>query len=149
MFLRVVRTKLREGALWRFREYYEERILPALEKTEGCLYAALLRPTADSAARGLDSLTLWESAAHADAYVSSGLYDDLLDGADPFLAAAATEWKADLTPTPSGPATAAARPRGRHLPGGGGAGHGRRNGGPGPLSCASSTTASSRPGSTS
>jgi len=25
MFLRLVRSKLKEGALWRFREYYEER----------------------------------------------------------------------------------------------------------------------------
>ena len=96
MFLRLVRSKLKEGALWPFREYYEERILPALEKTEGCLYAALLRPTAEPAAGSVDSLTLWESVAHADAYVASGLYDELLDGADPFLAAA-TEWKADLT----------------------------------------------------
>lgn len=102
MFLRVVRTKVKEGALWRFREYYEERILPALEQTEGCLYAALLRPVAETAAGGLDSLTLWESAAHADAYVNSGLYDELLDGADPFLAAAATEWKADLERLASG-----------------------------------------------
>ena len=95
MFLRLVRSKLKEGALWRFREYYEERVLPALEKTEGCLYAALLRPTADFAAGSFDSLTLWESAAHADAYEASGLYDELLDGADPFLAAA-TESKTDL-----------------------------------------------------
>lgn len=96
MFLRLVRLKLKEGALWPFREYYEERVLPALEKTEGCLYAALLRPTAEPASRNLDSLTLWESAAHADAYVASGLYDEFLDGADPLLAAA-TEWNADLT----------------------------------------------------
>jgi quinol monooxygenase YgiN len=57
---------------------------------------------AESTTGGLDSLTLWESAAHADAYVSSGLYDDLLDGADPYLAAAATEWKADLSRPLSG-----------------------------------------------
>ena len=67
MFLRFVRMKLKEGAQWSFREYYEERILPALDETEGCLYAALLRPTVDSASRSFDSLTLWESAAHADA----------------------------------------------------------------------------------
>lgn len=97
MFLRFVRAKVKEGALWRFREYYEERILPALERTDGCLYAALLRPLSASEAAGLDSLTLWESAAHAEAYVNSGLYDELLDGSDPYLAAAATEWKADLT----------------------------------------------------
>ena len=95
MFLRVVRMKLREGSVWAFREYYEGRIVPALEATKGCVFAALLRP---AAAQGdsCDSLTLWESAADADAYVDGGLYDELLDGADPFLASV-TEWRADLS----------------------------------------------------
>lgn len=96
MFLRVVRAKVREGGLWPFREYYEASILPALARTEGCLFAALLRPAAGSEDSSCDSLTLWESAAHADAYVDSGLYDELLDGADPFLTGV-TEWKADLS----------------------------------------------------
>ena len=96
MFLRVVRIKVREGGLWSFREYYEETILPALARTEGCLFAALLRPAAGSDASSCDSLTLWESAAHADAYIDSGLYDELLDGADPFLTGV-TEWDADLS----------------------------------------------------
>lgn len=96
MFLRLVRLNLKEGRLWPFRDYYENRVLPALESTEGCLYAALLRPATEPTPGSLDSLTLWESEADADAYVDSGLYDTLLDGADPFLAAA-TEWKADLT----------------------------------------------------
>lgn len=95
MFFRFVRVRLRGDALWAFRDYYESRILPALERTDGCLYAALLRPTGDAGSACCDSLTLWKSAAHADAYVASGLYDELLDGADPFLAAA-TEWRADL-----------------------------------------------------
>ncbi|MCL4807632.1 MAG: antibiotic biosynthesis monooxygenase [Thermoanaerobaculia bacterium] len=96
MFLRVLRANLREGALWGFREYYESRVIPTLAETDGCLFAALLRPTAESVQDTCDSLTLWESAAHADAYIDSGRYDELLDGADPFLSAA-TEWKADLT----------------------------------------------------
>ena len=95
MFLRVVRMKLREGSVWSFREYYEGRIVPALETTRGCVFAALLRPAAGQGDT-CDSLTLWESAAHADAYVDGGLYDELLDGADPFLAAV-TEWRADLS----------------------------------------------------
>ncbi len=95
MFLRLVRLKLRDAAFWSFRDYYEARILPALAETEGCLYAALLRSAADPGFTTCDSLTLWESSAYADAYVESGLYDELLDGADPFLATA-TEWKTDL-----------------------------------------------------
>ena len=105
MFLRLVRSRLREEAFWGFREYYESRILPALAETEGCLYAALLRPTNASGAETCDSLTLWDSVAHADAYVESGRYDELLDGADPFLSAA-PEWRTDLARVP-----ADARPR--------------------------------------
>jgi quinol monooxygenase YgiN len=96
MYLRVVRARVREGCLWQFREYYEARILPALAETEGCLFAALLRPAEGADAASGDSLTLWASEADADAYVASGLYDELLDGADPFLAAV-TEWQADLS----------------------------------------------------
>lgn len=97
MYLRFVRLRLRPGSLWEFREYYESRILPALAATPGCLYAALLQPLAKTAGEDCDSLTLWEGVAAADAYVESGLYDELLDGADDFLANA-TEWKADLSP---------------------------------------------------
>ena len=97
MYLRLVRLRLRPGYLWEFREYYETRILPALVATPGCVYAALLQPLAKTTGEDCDSLTLWEGAAAADAYVESGLYDRLLDGADDFLANA-TEWKAELSP---------------------------------------------------
>lgn len=102
MYLRLVRLKLREGAFWAFRTYYEERILPTLDRTEGCLYAALLRRAEEPVTASCDSLTIWESAAHAEAYVSKGIYDVLLDGADPFLAEA-TEWKAELQRADSTP----------------------------------------------
>lgn len=96
MYLRVLKANLRDGAFFGFREYYETGVLPALATTDGCLFAALLKPTAEAAANTAVSLTLWESAAHADAYVDSGRYDELLDGADPYLSAA-TEWRADLS----------------------------------------------------
>lgn len=95
MFFRLVRLKLREGAFWSFRDYYASRILPALAKTDGCLYAALLRPAKESPDSTCDSITIWRSESDADAYVGAGLYDELLDGADPFLAEA-TEWSTPL-----------------------------------------------------
>ncbi len=98
VFFRLVRLKLRPESRWAFRDYYERRILPGLASAGGCLYAALLRPVrpAEEAETACDSLTLWESEERADAYVDSGRYDELLDGADPFLAGA-TVWSADLT----------------------------------------------------
>ncbi|MDX9735008.1 MAG: antibiotic biosynthesis monooxygenase [Thermoanaerobaculia bacterium] len=98
MYFRLVRLKVRPESLWAFRDYYESRILPGLASAGGCLYAALLRPArpAEEGEAACDSLTLWESEERADAYVDSGRYDELLDGADPFLAGA-TVWGADLT----------------------------------------------------
>lgn len=95
MYVRVVRLKMKPGCLFSFREYYERRILPALAATPGCLIASLMRPASEDEGTECDSLTLWDSASHADAYVDSGLYDELLDGADPYLASA-TEWKTSL-----------------------------------------------------
>ncbi len=98
MYFRLVRLKVRPESLWAFRDYYESRILPGLASAGGCLYAALLRPVrpAEEAEAACESLTLWESEERADAYVDSGRYDELLDGADPFLAGT-TIWSADLT----------------------------------------------------
>lgn len=100
MYFRLVRLKVRPESFCAFRDYYESRILPGLESAGGCLYAALLRPVrpaeeTETAETACDSLTLWESEERADAYVDSGRYDELLDGADPFLAGA-TDWSADL-----------------------------------------------------
>lgn len=97
MYFRLVRLKVRPESFWEFRDYYESRILPGLASAGGCLYAALLRPArpAEEAETACDSLTLWESEERADAYVDSGRYDELLDGADPFLAGA-TVWTSDL-----------------------------------------------------
>ncbi|HVS01532.1 MAG TPA: antibiotic biosynthesis monooxygenase [Thermoanaerobaculia bacterium] len=93
MYVRFVRLRVREGEEERFRRYYDERVLPALQATEGCLYAALLRPW-----RGEDhqSLTIWESAEKARAYEDGGLYHSLLRGAEPMLAAS-TEWRVRLS----------------------------------------------------
>ncbi len=97
MYFRLVRLKVRPESFWDFRDYYESRILPALASAGGCLYAALLRPVrpAEEADAACESLTLWESEAGADAYVDSGRYDELLDGADPFLSGVTTS-SADL-----------------------------------------------------
>jgi len=98
VYFRLVRLKVRPESFWAFRDYYEGRILPGLASAGGCLYAALLRPVrpAEEAEAACDSLTLWESEERADAYVDSGRYDELLDGADPFLAGP-TVWSSDLT----------------------------------------------------
>jgi heme-degrading monooxygenase HmoA len=83
MYMRFVHLKVEKGRVSDFSRFYEERIIPALQETPGCLYASLLQPTA-----GDDeciSMTTWRSAEAAQAYETGGLYDQLLDESDGFM----------------------------------------------------------------
>ncbi len=42
MHMRFVRFKVKEGRLWDFARFYEDRIITAMQETEGCLFASLL-----------------------------------------------------------------------------------------------------------
>ena len=98
MYMRFVRLILAREKIAEFREFYDSRVIPALQATDGCLFASLLETT------GKDdeclSLTLWTSEEAAAAYESSGLYDKLLDASDKFFAEV-SEWRAHLTGDPS------------------------------------------------
>ena len=94
MYMRFVHLKVKEGRLRDLRRFYEDRVIPALQNTEGCLFSSLLQPTGES--DECLSFTLWSSTEHADEYEKSGLYDQLLDESDPYLAEA-SEWRARLT----------------------------------------------------
>ena len=132
MFLRVVRAKVREGASGRSASTTRRASSPPSRRRKGASSRRSCGRRPSPAPRACDSLTLWESAAHADAYVDSGLYDELLDGADPFLAAA-TEWKADLSRLHPAQRPPLPDPDGRDVPRGGGAGGARPDGTPGAL----------------
>ncbi len=94
MYMRFVNLKVREGKMRGLVKFYEERVLPALEGTKGCLYASLLQPARDD--DEYVSMTLWRSQKAADEYEKSGLYDELLDESDEFLAQV-SEWKVRLS----------------------------------------------------
>lgn len=93
MYMRFVRLKVEEGRFYDFRLFYDNRIIPALHDTPGCLFASLLQPTQDS--NECVSLTFWKNQAAADAYENSGLYDDLLDDCDDLLSEV-IEWRVRL-----------------------------------------------------
>jgi len=84
MFMRLVNLKVKEGRLSDFARFYEERTIPALQGVKGCLYASLLKPTADDVE--CVSMTLWRSRENVEAYEKSGLYDELLDEMDDMMA---------------------------------------------------------------
>src|SRR5262249_46972692 len=44
MYLRFVHLQVREGQEAAFTRFYQERAIPALAATEGCLFAGLLAP---------------------------------------------------------------------------------------------------------
>ncbi len=94
MYMRLVQTKVKPDGLEMMKEYYDKKIVPALQRTAGCLYACLMRSARQP--EEIISMTLWETQPHADAYEKSGPFRQLMDGAKPYLAES-SEWKIQLT----------------------------------------------------
>lgn len=94
MYLRLVQTLVDPNRAAEFSAIYTNKILPALARTPGCLYAALVLNTRkrDSAV----SLSLWRSKGDADAYEKTGLYREFVDLSRPFFSDATT-WKLRLS----------------------------------------------------
>ncbi len=97
MHLRFVHLKVKEGRFQDLRQFYDDRVIPAMQETKGCLFASLLQPTDQD--DEFMSMTLWTSQRRAEEYENSGLYDELLDESDDFLAEA-SEWRVHLTGDP-------------------------------------------------
>jgi heme-degrading monooxygenase HmoA len=73
---------------------YETGVIPRLQSTPGCLYVGLTKSVRE--ADEYLSLTLWESKEHAERYEKSGLFQELLEAASPFLAGT-SEWRLHLS----------------------------------------------------
>jgi heme-degrading monooxygenase HmoA len=97
MYLRFVRLLVREGAEAQFVAFYRERVIPALRATEGCRFAGLLTPWHGSEEH--QSLTIWDSPEHSDAYERGPLFERLSRESAPMLSARA-EWRVRLTRDP-------------------------------------------------
>jgi heme-degrading monooxygenase HmoA len=93
VYLRFVRLKIKEEKLWNAQKFYEERVFPQLETTDGCLFASLLQGTVHG--DEYISMTVWTSAEAAKRYEHGGLFDRLLDESDELLQEA-DEWSTDL-----------------------------------------------------
>ena len=93
MHMRFVRLKIKEDKVWDAQKFYEERVFPQLEQTDGCLFASLLQGTI----HGEDyiSMTVWTSAEAAGKYEHGGLFDRLLDESDELLQED-EDWVTDL-----------------------------------------------------
>jgi heme-degrading monooxygenase HmoA len=96
MYLRFLDLRVRQGQEAAFTRFYQERVMPALGETEGCLYAGLLAPWRSETHR---SLTIWATAEHASAYEASGLFHALLAECKPMLDGT-SEWRVRLSRDP-------------------------------------------------
>jgi len=94
MFMRFVRVEVEQEKIPDFRQFYQDRILPALKEIDGCLFATLVQQTVRP--EDFISLTLWDSPGAAEAYEQSGLFQKLTDEAGPFLTGS-VEWKVRLS----------------------------------------------------
>ncbi len=93
MHMRFVRLKIDEDRVWDSRTFYEERVLPRLSRTDGCVFASLLQGTIHG--DEYISMTVWTSAEAAATYESSGEFDRLLDESEEMLQES-EEWVTDL-----------------------------------------------------
>jgi heme-degrading monooxygenase HmoA len=85
---------MKPGKLPELRQHYEQKVIPALKKMRGCLYACLIHSVHHP--DETISLTLWDTQQHAEAYEQSGVFQQLLQEAQPFLADS-SEWKVQLS----------------------------------------------------
>jgi heme-degrading monooxygenase HmoA len=93
MHMRFVRLKIREDKVWDARKFYEDRVLPRLDRVDGCIFASLLQGTIHG--DEYMSMTVWTNAEAATRYEASGEFDRLLDASEELLHDA-DEWVTDL-----------------------------------------------------
>lgn len=83
MYMRFLRLRAREEKLPELKRFYVEQVLPALQGTEGCLYAALLQQTVHP--DECVSLTLWRDRETPETYETTPVYKRLLAKVEPCL----------------------------------------------------------------
>ncbi len=93
MFLRFVKVKIRHERGDDFEKHYDAHVRPELQRTPGCLFAALMSGGTDPIEAV--SMTIWDTRADADRYERSGVYRSILDEARPFIYES-DEWRMRL-----------------------------------------------------
>lgn len=94
MFMRFVQVRVKPETSAELPRLYNEKIIPALQQTTGCLYASLIQ-SIDHPDESI-SLTLWDSPEHAEAYEQSGMFQRLMLETAPYLSDS-SEWKIQLS----------------------------------------------------
>lgn len=90
MQMRFLEFDVLDDRVSEFRDFYAERVAPALRETDGCLFASLLQHTVHP--DECISLTFWRDRESVLAYEESPLYDRLLEESRRFLAST-RDWR--------------------------------------------------------
>jgi heme-degrading monooxygenase HmoA len=108
MYMRLVQFEVTEGTLPSLQQVYEQRIIPALHKVQGCRYAGLMQSIHNP--EQCISLTLWATPDSAQSYEKRGQFQRLLDEIRPFFSSSSdftVRLSENLTleyvPVPNGP----------------------------------------------
>jgi len=94
MHMRLVHIEVKKGAAPLLQDFYSKRIIPSLHDVKGCRYAGLTQSIHHP--EQCISLTLWDSQEDAEAYENKGTFQELMEGAHPFLCES-SEFKIQLS----------------------------------------------------
>jgi quinol monooxygenase YgiN len=84
MFMRLLQIKISSEYIDAFSRFYDNVVLPELQKMDGCLFASLIQSTPQP--EEFISITLWETKIEAESYEKSGHFKKLLEKIKPFIA---------------------------------------------------------------
>jgi quinol monooxygenase YgiN len=92
--MRFLQLKINQHFVDIFQEFYEDTVIPELQKLPGCHFAELIqsKPKTDE----FISLTFWENLEAAENYDKSGVFKELLQKSQPYMAES-SEWKLQLS----------------------------------------------------
>ncbi len=94
MFVRFLHMQVKTGLKDALIRVYDREIIPALQETEGCRYATLIKGSQYE--NEFVSMTLWRTKEAAEAYTRSETFERLLDRVQPYLEDS-SEWKMQLS----------------------------------------------------
>lgn len=77
MYIRIVSHILQKEKIEEFRDIFSEKVIPVLQKTQGCRYAYLIESIHQE--NEVISLSIWDSKEDAEAYEKSGQFDKLIN----------------------------------------------------------------------
>jgi len=105
--LRIVFMRINPGRIQDLIRIYEQEIIPALRRVQGCRQACLVKGTQES--NELLSVTIWDSLKHAQTYEATGQFERLTQKVRPTLSGLA-RWKMTLDERPiAGPEASAGK----------------------------------------